>query len=208
MAYLVFFLFLIISIHKSVNIDNSNNNIIKKNTIDLNQNNNYNEENYFNREDEYYVREDGEKLINSEDLLENNRHNLIDYNDIEKINNLKSLKDTNIMQEFQKSYYKNDLNDRKLNKQIKEILSLALSIPVKDINLHDINLLLKKWRNISKTKKNSNKISNNEYYFKKIKNHNTHSNNNRDKSIELQRKEKKNQNNFITIDYLMGLTCS
>ncbi|CRG94279.1 conserved Plasmodium protein, unknown function [Plasmodium gallinaceum] len=192
-------MFLIISFHESIFADNSNKNLTKKK--------NYNEENYFNREDVYYITEDKKKSTNYDDLSENTKNNLIDYNDIEKINNLKNLKISNSFQNLQKSYYENSLNDGKLNKQIKKILSLALNIPINEINLHDINLLLKKWRKINKIKNNSNKISNNDYYFKKIKKHKVYSsNNNKDKIIRLQtNSEEKNKNNIINVDYLMEL---
>lgn len=93
---------------------------------------------------------------------------LIDEEDFNKIN---VLNNKELLQKLKKTYYENDLENEKLIKHIKGILSRALHIPPKEINLHDVNVLMNKWRIMNKNKQNMNDLKSNNKYHKEIQTH-------------------------------------
>ncbi|SBS94527.1 hypothetical protein PMALA_043640 [Plasmodium malariae] len=169
------------------------------------------EENYYTHEDVYYVSGEVSPPVDYNDISENYKKKMINFDDIEKINNLKNLNRTSTFQNMQKVYYENNTYNSQLNKSIKKILSIALNVPIHEIKLHDINMLLKKWRQVNKEKKNLTKTYNNEYYFKTVKMHDPHLNRaiNTDRTAELAThtgvKNIYNES-FISADYLLQLT--
>ncbi|SBT76790.1 conserved Plasmodium protein, unknown function [Plasmodium ovale] len=130
-------------------------------------------EGFYTGDDVYYVPENidakngvGDREINTGDVM--------NYADVEKVNKLKELNNTSTFQKVRKTFYESKSNDTRLGKHVKEILSVALNIPVQEINIHDIELLLKRWRYINKGKKFANKGNNEEKYFKSVKKHGTY----------------------------------
>lgn len=93
---------------------------------------------------------------------------LIDEIDFNKIN---VLTNKELLQKLKKAYDEDDLENKKLIKHIKGILSRALHIPPKEINLHDVNVLMNKWRIMNKHKQNMIDLKSNNKYHKEIKTH-------------------------------------
>ncbi|EUD67344.1 hypothetical protein C922_02050 [Plasmodium inui San Antonio 1] len=133
-------------------------------------------------EDNYYImqevlsvplkREDPPVLY--DDLPDKIKNKMVDNTDVQKINRLKFLARTNAFKSFQKSYEKEKSTVEQLYSHMREIISVALSIPVEEVDLHDINMLLAKWRMLSKERFNQDEENNDERYFKSVKRHGVH----------------------------------
>lgn len=149
------------SLHASMNIENEDN---------------MNEINYFNPQKikSYVNTEEIENDIesnnnNEKEFNENNLdENLIDEIDFNKMN---VLNNKELLQNLKKTYNENDIENKKLIQHIKHILSKALHIPSKEINLHDINIIMKKWKIMNKNKQSINDINSNNKYHKDINSH-------------------------------------
>lgn len=79
---------------------------------------------------------------------------MVDENELNTITSLNKLNNTNAFEKIRSAYYdsNNDNSKENLYEHIKQILSIALNVSPKDINLHDLNMLLKKWKQINKRK--------------------------------------------------------
>ncbi|SCM20817.1 conserved Plasmodium protein, unknown function [Plasmodium chabaudi chabaudi] len=177
--------------------------------------NDIHEDNYYAIDDVYYVEDDMAELEN--DINNSDKEdNIIDQNDLVKINNLNKLNNTNIFKSMNKLLYESKPNDKSLNRQITKILSVILNTPKNEaINVKDINSLLKKWKDTNKIKQNKNTLNKNEkenlislHNFNK----NTKGNdkfNAFDELQELNNKDNINENipktDFINIQYLLEL---
>ncbi|GAW80643.1 hypothetical protein, conserved [Plasmodium gonderi] len=116
-------------------------------------------------------RKNKKKKIIYDDLSEQLKNQMIDKKDARKIKKLKLLTKSNEFQNLQKNYDKNKSNVKVLHDNVKQIISVALNIPLDEINLHDLNSLLTKWNILSRQKVTPNKENNDEYYRKTIKRH-------------------------------------
>ncbi|KJP87113.1 hypothetical protein AK88_03281 [Plasmodium fragile] len=106
-----------------------------------------------------------------DDLPDKIKNKMVDNNDVQKINKLKLVARTNAFMNFKKSYEKQESTLEQLYNHMREIISVALSIPLEEVNLHDINMLLAKWRMLSKERINPDEQNNDERYFKTVKRH-------------------------------------
>ncbi|GAB66156.1 hypothetical protein PCYB_083170 [Plasmodium cynomolgi strain B] len=169
------------------------------------------EDNYYTMQDVLSVpleREDPPVLY--DDLPDKIKNKMVDNTDVQKINKLKFVSRTNAFKNFQKNYEKNESTVEQLYSHMREIISVALSIPVEEVNLHDINMLLSKWRMLSRERINQDEQNNDERYFKSVKRHGAHPSSVTPSTVMKHTKEMTDKrssygNFFIDPDYFLQL---
>ncbi|CAA9987881.1 conserved Plasmodium protein, unknown function [Plasmodium knowlesi strain H] len=109
-----------------------------------------------------------------DDLPDKIKNKMVDNMEVQKINRLKFFARTKAFKNLQKNYEKKESNVEQLYNHMREIISVALSIPVREVNLHDINMLLAKWRMLSRERINLDEQNKDERYFKSVKRHGVH----------------------------------
>ncbi|SOV10964.1 conserved Plasmodium protein, unknown function [Plasmodium sp. gorilla clade G2] len=171
------------------------------NTNNLNFKNNIYEDDekkyYYNPQVVYHLKGDATKEENV-DMYDNIQNKMDILHNLNKQYNFGKIK---------KEYYKDGSNKKYLNNRLKKILSNALNIPQKQINIHDINMLIKMWTNMnSKDKTYSNILNNDENYFKGyIQQHNNFADEKNKITFNDNEKEKA-EIHFIDLDYFTQLT--
>ncbi|VWU48856.1 conserved protein, unknown function [Hepatocystis sp. ex Piliocolobus tephrosceles] len=225
----------------AVSVNNKTSNLLIKNGSS--------EDIFYTMENVYYVPTHKNKLNNNytftrdesnmyyDNISDNNNYGnkkkkenlnmMVDQNEINTINSLNKLNSTDTFEKLRSSYYNsNDFNEKNnLYEHIKQILSIALNIPLNEINLHDINMLLKKWKQINKQKNylhgepDDNQTDEHEQFLKVIKNHAPSTNSdfgtdhvksrpdklNTPTENLTEEDEKNNKNSFIDNKYLFEL---
>ncbi|SOV75943.1 conserved Plasmodium protein, unknown function [Plasmodium reichenowi] len=163
------------------------------------RNNNYEDDEkqyYYNPQVVYHVKGDKTKVENV-DMYDNIKNKMDILQNLNKQYNFDKIK---------KEYYMDGSNKKYLNNLLKKILSNALNIPQKQINIHDINTLIKMWTNMnSKDKTYSNILNNDENYSKRyIKQHTDFADETNKITFNNNEKEKA-QIHFIDVDYFTQL---
>ncbi|ANQ07655.1 Uncharacterized protein PCOAH_00021190 [Plasmodium coatneyi] len=168
------------------------------------------EDNYYTMQDVLGVplkREDHPILY--DDLPDKMKNKMVDNTDVQKVNRLKFIARTNAFKNFQKNYQKKESTVEQLYNHMREIISVALSIPVEEVNLHDINMLLAKWRMLSRERINPDEQNNDERYFKSVKRHDTNPSSVTPSIVTKHTEEVRERNDrgnfFIDPDYFLQL---
>ncbi|SOS76588.1 conserved Plasmodium protein, unknown function [Plasmodium sp. gorilla clade G1] len=201
MQYLLLYILLSICSYNILSIKCFENVYKRDNINNLNfKNNNYEDDEkkyYFNPQVVYHVKGDKTKAENV-DMYDNIKNKMDILQNLNKQYNFDKIK---------KEYYMDGSNKKYLNNLLKKILSNALNIPQKQINIHDINTLIKMWTNMnSKDKTYSNILNNDENYFKRyIKEHTDFADETNKITFNNNEKEK-DQIRFIDVDYFTQLT--
>ncbi|CAG9479112.1 unnamed protein product [Plasmodium vivax] len=168
------------------------------------------EDNYYTMQDVLSAplkREDPPVLY--DDLPDEIKNKMVDNTDVKRINKLKSVARTNAFRRFKKSYEEEESTVEQLYTHMREIISVALGIPLEEVNLHDINMLLAKWRMLSRERVNRNEQNNDQHFFKSVKRHDAHPSG-ATPSAEMDHTEQMRERSgrgsfFIHPDYLLQL---
>ncbi|SPJ08605.1 conserved Plasmodium protein, unknown function [Plasmodium sp. DRC-Itaito] len=201
MQYFVLCIILSICTYNILSIKCFENVYKRDNVNNLNFKNNIYEDDekkyYYNPQVVYDIKDDTTKA-DTVDMYDNIKNKMDILHNLNKQYNFDKMK---------KEYYMDGSNIKYLNNRWKKILSKALNIPQKQINIHDINTLIKMWTNMnSKDKIYSNILNNDQNYFKGyIKQHADFVD--ETNKIKFNNNEKeKDQIHFIDVDYFTQLT--
>lgn len=166
--------------------------------------NEYTGENYFSKEEVLDLKsanseKDKERVTSG--YIETNSFIFVD--DWEKIN---SLKNKGVLQKLQKIYSEEGFESKELLQQMKKIISDALHIPLHEIHLHDLNMLMSKWRDINRAKYNVKQLGIDEPADEDIKKQGKKSETSEsDLLVELPGGEVQ-KGAYVDVDYLIDLT--
>lgn len=173
-----------------------------------------NEMNYFNPSENIY--DTSQEIKPSEVDVKSNYSNENELNesyfeedlmDKADFNTISALKNKELLQNLKKTYYENDSENQKLIKHIKGILSRALHIPPKEVNLHDVNVLMHKWKIMNKNKQDINNVnSTHNIYHKEIQMHKPKQTDIIDWELQYgYDADKEGNNQTISLNYLMDI---
>lgn len=152
LKYAFFYFTFLLSLNSCAPVNENFQNVKAKEENIKDIKNEYTGENYFSKEDVLDLKS-AESKKDKEPVAsgDSETNSFIFVDDLEKIN---SLKNKGVLQKLQKIYSEEGFESQELLQQIKKIISDALHIPLNEIHLHDLNMLMSKWRKINRAKYN------------------------------------------------------
>lgn len=166
--------------------------------------NEYTGENYFRKEDMLDLTSANSKKDKESVTSGDNKTNSFIYvDDIEKIN---SLKNKGVLQKLQKIYSEEGFESQELLQHIKQIISDALHIPLHEIHLHDLNMLMSKWRNMNREKYNVKQLGLDESSDEDTKKQGNKSETSGDDLLVEMPGGEVQKDAYVDVDYLLQLT--